>query len=66
MVEPTSRRDVQFHNSKWLKNFAANIWTLQARTMLDEAVGYIAQDSPAAGQRLLVAALDAAASDEAA
>jgi len=30
--------------------------------MLDEAVGYIAQDSPAAAQRLLVGALDAAAS----
>ena len=30
--------------------------------MLDEAVGYIAQDSLAAAQRFLVAALDAAAS----
>jgi toxin ParE1/3/4 len=30
--------------------------------MLDDAVGYIAQDSIAAAQRLLIAALDAAAS----
>ena len=38
------------------------IWTLQARMMLDEAVSYIAQDSLSAAQRLLVFALDAAAS----
>ena len=38
------------------------VWTLRARTMLDEAVGYIAQDSLAAAQRLLMDALDAAAS----
>jgi len=30
--------------------------------MLDEAVGYVAPDSPAAAERLLVEALDAAAS----
>lgn len=38
------------------------VWTLQARTMLDEAVGYIAQDSLAAAQRILIDTLDAAAS----
>jgi len=38
------------------------VWSLQARTMLDEAVGYVAQDSLNAAQRLLIAALDAAAS----
>ena len=27
------------------------VWTFQARTMLDEAVGYIAQDSLAAAPR---------------
>lgn len=30
--------------------------------MLDEAVGYVAQDSPAAAERLLIATLDAAES----
>ena len=38
------------------------IWSVQARTMLDEAVGYVAQDSPTAAERLLVEVLDAAAS----
>lgn len=50
-------------------SFAGNGWrpprdslTVQARAMLDEAVGYVARDSPAAAQRLLIDALDAASS----
>lgn len=38
------------------------IWTFQARAMLDETVGYIAQDSLTAAQQLLIDALDAGAS----
>lgn len=38
------------------------IWTFQSRTMLDEAVGYIAQDSLTTAQQLLIDALDAGAS----
>ena len=38
------------------------VWTEHARYMLDEAIAYVAQDSPPAAQRLLIEALDAAAS----
>lgn len=38
------------------------IWTFQARTMLDEAVGYIAEDSVEAAIRLLTEALNTAES----
>jgi len=38
------------------------VWTVQARLALDEAVAYVAQDSPAAAIRLLEPALDAGAS----
>src|SRR6266540_1493367 len=38
------------------------VWTDQARWMLDDAVAYIARDSPPAAERLLVLALDAASS----
>ena len=37
-------------------------WTARARTALEDAVAYIASDSPAAAERLLVKILDAAAS----
>src|SRR5687767_4194113 len=37
-------------------------WTARARTALDDAVAYIASDSPAAAEQLLVKILDAAAS----
>jgi plasmid stabilization system protein ParE len=38
------------------------IWTLQAQATLDAAIGYIAEDSVAAAQRMLERALEAAAS----
>ncbi len=38
------------------------VWTVQARLALDEAVAYVAQDSPDAAIRLLEQALDAGAS----
>ena len=38
------------------------IWAVRASQMLDDAVGYVAQDSPSAARRLLVEALDAAES----
>lgn len=38
------------------------VWTDQAQQMLDAAVGYIAQDSRPAAERLLTQALDTAAS----
>ena len=37
-------------------------WTARALTALDDALAYIAVDSPAAAERLLVSILDAAAS----
>jgi plasmid stabilization system protein ParE len=38
------------------------VWTDQAQRMLDTAVAYVAQDSQPAAQRLLIQALDTAAS----
>jgi|SRR3990167_2992012 len=38
------------------------VWTDQAQRMLDAAVAYLAQDSRPAAQRLLIQALDTAAS----
>ena len=38
------------------------VWTDQAQRMLDAAVVYVAQDSRSAAERLLVQALDTAAS----
>jgi len=38
------------------------IWTLQAQATLDEAIGYIAEDSVVAAQRMLDRALESAAS----
>lgn len=38
------------------------IWTLQARTMPDDAVSYVAEDSIEATVKLLTAALDTAES----
>ena len=38
------------------------VWTDQAQRMLDAVVGYVAQDSRPAAQRLLIQALDTAAS----
>ena len=56
---------------RWPTSFAANGWSaakgnldLQARTMLDEAVGYVAADSPPAAGRLLTQALAAGEYDE--
>jgi toxin ParE1/3/4 len=37
-------------------------WTARAQNALDDAVGHIASDSPAAAERLLLRILDAAAS----
>ena len=37
-------------------------WTAGARTALDDAVAYVAADSPTAAERLLLGILDAAAS----
>lgn len=37
-------------------------WTQAARRQLDEAIAFIAEDAPAAAERLLDASLDAAAS----
>ena len=38
------------------------VWTDQAQRMLDAVVAYVAQDSRPAAQRLLIEALDTAAS----
>ena len=38
------------------------VWTVGARRALDEAVGYVSEDSPARARDLLIRVLDAAAS----